>query len=82
MQGPRNYMSLLINRASMTGFVIFDYADRYPEAARDLGAWLADGRLRSREDIVDGIETFPETLNMLFTGANTGKLVLRAAKEG
>jgi NADPH-dependent curcumin reductase CurA len=82
MQGPRNYMSLLINRASMTGFVIFDYADRYPEAARDLGAWLADGRLRSREDIVDGIETFPETLNMLFTGANTGKLVLRAAKDG
>jgi NADPH-dependent curcumin reductase CurA len=80
MQGPRNYMSLLINRASMTGFVIFDYADRYPEAAREIGAWLADGRLVSREDVVDGIETFPETLNMLFTGANTGKLVLRVAE--
>jgi NADPH-dependent curcumin reductase CurA len=80
MQGPRNYMSLLINRASMTGFVIFDYADRYPEAIRELGAWLADGRLVSREDVVDGIETFPETLNMLFTGANTGKLVLGVAE--
>jgi hypothetical protein len=82
MQGPRNYMSLLINRASMAGFVVFDYADRYPEAARELGGWLADGSLRSREDVVDGIETFPETLNMLFTGANTGKLVLRVAGAG
>jgi NADPH-dependent curcumin reductase CurA len=80
MQGPRNYMSLLINRASMTGFVIFDYADRYGEAARELGGWLKEGRLVSREDVVDGIETFPETLNMLFTGANTGKLVLKVAE--
>jgi NADPH-dependent curcumin reductase len=79
MQGPRNYMSLLINRASMAGFVVFDYADRYPEATRELRGWLADGSLRSREDVVDGIETFPETLNMLFSGANTGKLVLRVA---
>jgi NADPH-dependent curcumin reductase CurA len=79
MQGPRNYMSLLINRASMTGFVIFDYADRYAEAARDIAGWLRDGSLVSREDVVDGIETFPETLNMLYTGANTGKLVLRVA---
>jgi NADPH-dependent curcumin reductase len=80
MQGPRNYMSLLINRASMAGFVVFDYADRYPEAMRELRGWLADGSLRSREDVVDGIETFPETLNMLFSGANTGKLVLRVAE--
>jgi NADPH-dependent curcumin reductase CurA len=79
MQGPRNYMSLLINRASMAGFVVFDYAARYPEATRELRGWLADGSLRSREDVVDGIETFPETLNMLFSGANTGKLVLRVA---
>jgi NADPH-dependent curcumin reductase CurA len=80
MEGPRNYMSLLINRASMTGFVIFDYADRYPDATRDIRGWLADGRLVSREDVVEGIETFPETLNMLFTGANTGKLVLKVAE--
>jgi NADPH-dependent curcumin reductase CurA len=79
MQGPRNYMSLLINRASMAGFVIFDYADRYAEAGRDIAGWLREGSLVSREDVVDGIETFPETLNMLYTGANTGKLVLRVA---
>ncbi len=75
--GPSRYMSLLVFRASMTGFVVFDYADRYGEAISEISEWLADGRIKSREHIVEGgITRFAETLDMLFTGANTGKLVL------
>jgi NADPH-dependent curcumin reductase len=75
--GPVNYMQLLVMRASMTGFVVFDYAKRYSEAAAELGGWLRTGELRSREDVVDGdIRQFPEVLLRLFRGENTGKLVL------
>ena len=70
-------MSLLVNRASMTGMVVFDYADRYAEAAREMAGWLAAGKLKTREDIVAGLETFPETLLKLFRGENFGKLVLK-----
>ena len=77
VKGPSNYLSLLVNRASMKGMVVFDYADRYPEALREMGGWLKAGKLKSREDIVTGIETFPETLLKLFKGENTGKLVLK-----
>jgi NADPH-dependent curcumin reductase CurA len=75
--GPANYMQLLVMRASMTGFVIFDYAKRYREALAELGGWLRNGELRSREDVVKGdIQQFPEVLLKLFRGENTGKLVL------
>jgi NADPH-dependent curcumin reductase CurA len=77
--GPSNYLSLLVNSATMTGFVVFNYVKRFPEALAELGAWVADGRLTSREDIVEGIDTFPETLLMLFSGQNTGKLMLKVA---
>lgn len=80
-KGPANYMSLLVNRASMTGMVVFDYAPRYGEAAREMAGWMAQGKLKSREDIVQGLETFPDTLLKLFKGENTGKLVLQVAKE-
>ena len=80
MKGPSNYMSMLVNRASMTGMVVFDYADRYGEAAREMAHWIAAGRLKAREDVVKGgIDAFPETLLMLFEGTNTGKLVLELA---
>jgi len=79
MKGPSNYMSLLVNRAMMKGMVVFDYASRYGEAAREMAAWMATGRLKTREDIVPGLETFPETLLKLFKGENTGKLVLKVA---
>jgi NADPH-dependent curcumin reductase CurA len=72
-----NYLSLLVNRASMTGIIVFDWADRYGEGARQMAEWLAEGRITAREDIVEGFETFPETLQMLFTGQNNGKLVLK-----
>jgi NADPH-dependent curcumin reductase CurA len=80
MTGPSNYMSLLVNRASMTGFVVFDYAARYGDAAREIGGWMAEGKLKSREQVVEGIETFPDTLLMLFRGENMGKLVLQVAE--
>ena len=76
-RGPANYMQLLVARASMTGFVIFDYADRYAEGVAQLATWLRSGELRSREQIIRGdVGDFPEILLALFRGENTGKLVL------
>jgi NADPH-dependent curcumin reductase CurA len=77
IRGPANYMSLLVNRASMRGMLVFDYAERYSEAAAQLAEWDAAGKLKSREDIVVGFERFPEALLMLFSGENFGKLVLQ-----
>ena len=77
VRGPTNYLSLLVNRARMEGMVVFDYAGRYPDAIREIAGWIAAGRLKSREDIVEGLDSFPERLLMLFTGANFGKLVLK-----
>ena len=79
LTGPRNYMSLLVNRARMEGFVVFDYAARYAEAAREMAGWLAEGKLKAREDVVEGIEQFPDALLKLFHGENLGKLVLKVA---
>jgi len=77
LRGPANYMQLLVARASMTGFVIFDYADRYGEAVVHLAGWLRSGELQSREQVVHGdVGDFPDTLLALFGGQNTGKLVL------
>jgi NADPH-dependent curcumin reductase CurA len=81
MKGPSNYMALLVNHATMTGFVFSDYLDRLPEAATALGGWVAAGELSSREDIAEGFENFPDTLLRLFSGANTGKLVLKVAAD-
>ncbi|WP_405811047.1 NADP-dependent oxidoreductase [Streptomyces sp. NBC_00210] len=82
VKGPSNYMSLLVNRASMTGMVVFDYADRYGEGVAQLAEWLAAGRLLSKEDVVSGgVAAFPETLLRLFRGENFGKLVLKVADE-
>jgi hypothetical protein len=81
MKGPSNYMSLLVNRASMTGFLVFDFAARYGEAVREMAGWIAAGKLKSRQDIVVGFDTFPETLLKLFTGENAGKLILQVAAE-
>ena len=77
VKGPSNYMSLLVSRARMEGFVIFDYAKQYPEAIATMAGWLADGKLKSQEQIEDGIENFPSVLLKLFDGGNFGKLILR-----
>ncbi len=78
--GPANYLSLLVNRARMEGMVVFDYADRYSVAIAELAGYLKDGRMKSREDVVRGLDTFPETLLKLFRGENFGKLVLQVAE--
>jgi NADPH-dependent curcumin reductase len=76
-EGPANYMQLLVARASMTGFVIFDYFNRYPEGIAQLAEWLNAGQLKSYEHIAPGrVADFPETLLKLFNGENTGKLIL------
>jgi NADPH-dependent curcumin reductase CurA len=70
-------MQLLVARASMTGFVIFDYANRYSEGIAQLAKWLDTGQLQSHEQIEHGeIGDFPETLLKLFSGGNAGKLIL------
>lgn len=80
IQGPKNYLSLLVNRARMEGMVVFDYAERFPTAIAELAGYIKAGRLKSKEDVVDGgVAAFPQTLNKLFAGDNFGKLVLRVA---
>ncbi len=76
-KGPSNYLSLLVNRASMTGMVVFDFAARYAEATAEMAGWAEEGKLVAREDVVEGgVAAFPDTLLKLFRGENTGKLVL------
>ncbi len=79
VKGPANYMSLLVNRARMEGFVVFDYAARYGEAVREIAGWLAAGKVTAKEDVVQGLEHFPDALLKLFKGENFGKLVLQVA---
>ena len=81
IQGPKNYLSLLVNRARMEGIVVFDYADRYHLAIAEMAGYLKDGRMKSKEDVVSGgVAAFPATLHKLFTGENFGKLVLQVAQ--
>jgi NADPH-dependent curcumin reductase CurA len=77
MRGPANYLALIAARGTMTGMVVFDYADRYAQATAELAGWLREGRLIAREQIVPGgVEAFHETLLSQFAGENIGKLVL------
>ncbi len=77
VQGPANYLMLLVARASMTGMVIFDYRDRFPQASAELAQWFRDGQIISCEHIVQGgVGDFPDALLKLFAGQNTGKLIL------
>lgn len=80
-KGPSNYLSLLVNRATMEGFVVIDYTKEYGTAAREMGGWMAEGKLKTKEFIVDGIENFPTALMRLFNGDKLGKLVLKVGEE-
>jgi len=77
--GPSNYLSLLTNRATMKGMLVLDYADRYAQAGVEMAGWMVAGKLKSREDIVEDLATFPETLLKLFKSENTGKLMLKVS---
>lgn len=79
IKGPSNYLSLLINSARMEGFIVFNYASRYGEAIREMAGWMKAGKLKSKEDVVEGFQTFPDTFLKLFRGENFGKLMLKLA---
>lgn len=81
VKGPSNYLSLLVNRAKMEGIVVFDNIAEYPTAMKDIAAWIQSGEMKVKDHVVEGIETFPETLMMLFKGENFGKLVLKVGDE-
>ncbi len=81
VKGPSNYMSLLVSRASMKGMVVFDYAKDYGKAAQQMGQWMMQGKLKSKEDIYKGIENFHETFLRLFSGEKIGKLVLKVSED-
>jgi NADPH-dependent curcumin reductase len=77
-RGPQNLRFLLTQRLRMQGLIVSDWANRFPEAIAQLGAWHKDGKLKIREDIREGgIDAFPDVLNLLFSGGNFGKLVLK-----
>ena len=80
VKGPSNYLSLLVNRARMEGILVFDNIKEYPVAMKDIAGWIQSGELTVKDHIVEGIETFPETLMMLFNGKNFGKLVLKVGE--
>jgi len=75
--GPSNYRNLIGRRGRMEGFIILDYTARFPEAQVALAGWLSEGRLLHSEHIVEGLERAPEALNLLFSGGNTGKVVVK-----
>ena len=79
--GPRVERNILVKRARMQGFLVFDYADRYAEALTALSGWLRSGELKYREDIVDGIEHAPDAIASLYRGENMGKKLIRIAAE-
>jgi NADPH-dependent curcumin reductase len=81
VNGPKNYLSLLVNRARMEGIVVFDYADRYHLAVAEMAGYLKSGKMKSKEDVVVGLDKFPEALLMLFEGKNFGKLVLQVSES-
>ena len=75
--GPKNYLSLLVNRATMQGMVVMDYSKDYAKAAMEMGMWISQGKLKSKEDIYEGIENFYDTFKRLFSGEKMGKLILK-----
>jgi len=76
--GPKNFRAILTQRLKLQGLIVFDWAKRIPEAIEQLGTWHQEGRLKIREDVqTGGVDAFPDVVNMLYTGANNGKLVLK-----
>ena len=75
--GPRNYRSLILKRARMEGFLVLDYLHRFPEAQVEMAGWVNEGLVKHAEHVVEGLERAPEALNLLFTGANKGKVIVQ-----
>jgi NADPH-dependent curcumin reductase CurA len=75
--GPKNIANIVGRRLKMQGLILLDHLGRFAEAQAQLSAWMRDGRLTNRVHMVDGLLEAPLALNMLFTGENIGKLVVR-----
>src|SRR5207244_1516470 len=75
--GMASFATVLVKRLRVQGFIILDYASRFMEAAKQLGRWKMFGKLKDRETIVEGLEKASDAINMLFTGGNTGKLIVK-----
>lgn len=78
--GPQNYFNVVMTNATLQGFLVHHYAPYYPLADQRLAAWLGEGRLRQRDDVLDGFDNAPRALMRLFDGANVGKQLLRVAE--
>jgi NADPH-dependent curcumin reductase CurA len=76
-RGPRNFGNLLVGRVRLEGFIVLDHFARAGEIIPRLAAWMAEGKLKAQETVVEGFEQLPTAINMLFDGKNTGKLVVR-----
>lgn len=79
--GPRSFGNVLVQRALVQGFIVLDHFARLPESATELSGWIADGKLEALETVVEGFEELPRAINMLFDGANTGKLVVHLSDD-
>lgn len=77
MYGPKNYMKIVTARGYITGIIVFDYINEYPRAVKEMSEWIAEGKLKTKEHIIEGLSNFPKTLQMLFSGENFGKLLLK-----
>jgi hypothetical protein len=75
--GPFNYAMILMQRLRVEGFIVIDFAQRYPEAIESLARWMSEGKIKVRVEIVDGLENALQTVKKLFSGANQGKLMIR-----
>ncbi|TFK92657.1 alcohol dehydrogenase [Polyporus arcularius HHB13444] len=80
-QGLTAYLNLIAMRAKIQGFIVFDYAKQYSEARQEIAAWLKDGSFKRRFHVVKGLQNAPEALNLLFSGGNTGKLIVQVSDE-
>ena len=78
--GPRNILNLIPQRGRMEGFILLDYRDRFLDGILQLGQWVEEGRIRYSEHVVDGLENAPAAFRKLFSGENTGKLIIKVAE--
>lgn len=81
VRGPANYLQLIAQSATMQGFTMRDYMSRVPEAFMALAGWNAKGEVKFRDHVLKGIESFPQAFDMLFSGANQGKLLIQLESE-
>lgn len=77
--GPKNYFNLVFRRARMEGFIVLDYADRFPEASAVMQGWIDEGKLKQQATVIDGFKELPKALIRLFEGYNTGKLMVETS---